>query len=77
MEDKYKYIEKIYLLTNETREEIEMAKMNWWKNPSNTDITVLKKLIEVEEKLHNITKILQKIILYRNFYDLIFAIHMY
>ena len=66
MEDKYKYIEKIYLLTNETREEIEMAKMNWWKNPSNTDITVLKKLIEVEEKLHNITKILQKIILSYN-----------
>lgn len=66
MEDKYKYIENIYLLTNETREEIEMAKMNWWKNPSNTDITVLKKLIEVEEKLHNITKILQKIILSYN-----------
>lgn len=68
MEDKYKYkyIEKIYLLTNETREEIEMAKMNWWKNPSNTDITVLKKLIEAEEKLHNITKILQKIILSYN-----------
>lgn len=66
MEYKYKYIEKIYLLTNETREEIEMAKMNWWKNPSNTDITVLKKLIEAEEKLHNITKILQKIILSYN-----------
>ncbi len=66
MEDKYKYIEKIYLLTNETREEIEMAKMNWWKNPSNTDITVLKKLHEAEEKLHNITKILQKIILSYN-----------
>lgn len=66
MEDKYKYIEKSYLLTNETREEIEMAKMNWWKNPSNTDITVLKKLIEAEEKLHNITKILQKIILSYN-----------
>lgn len=43
MEDNYKTIEKIYLLTNETREEIEMAKMNWWKNPSNTDITVFKK----------------------------------
>lgn len=66
MEDNYKTIEKIYLLTNETREEVEMAKMNWWKNPSNTDITVLKKLIEAEEKLHNITKILQKIILSYN-----------
>lgn len=66
MEDNYKTIEKIYLLTNETREEIKMAKMNWWKNPSNTDITVLKKLIEAEEKLHNIAKILQKIILSYN-----------
>lgn len=66
MEDNYKTIEKIYLLIIEIRKDIEKAKMSWWKNPSNTDITVLKKLIEAEEKLHNITKILQKIILSYN-----------
>lgn len=66
MEDNYKTIEKIYLLIIEIRKDIEKAKMSWWKNPSNTDITVLKKLIEAEEKLHNITKIIQKIILSYN-----------
>lgn len=65
MEDNYKTIEKIHLLTNETREEIEMAKMKWWLTSGHT-IAVLKKLTEAEGKLHNITKILQKIILSYN-----------
>lgn len=56
-----KTIEEIYTLVCEIKNEIEKSKMNWWKNPSNTNITVLKKLIEAEEKLKEMTSLFDKI----------------
>lgn len=62
MEERYsKKIEEIYILVCEIKNEIEKSKMNWWKNPSNTNITVLKKLIEAEEKLKEMTSLFDKI----------------
>lgn len=62
MEERYSNkIEEIYILVCEIKNEIEKSKMNWWKNPSNTNITVLKKLIEAEEKLKEMTSLFDKI----------------
>lgn len=61
MEAKKKSIEKLRRLIGEIKEELEVAKQSCWRNPEHTDVTVLNKLTEVDDKLQEMMRKIEEV----------------